>query len=299
MLACVAVVCCPLTAFGDHPIPDLAWIKSVTATSTFASPKNAYDPRLTVFPKTTYIKKTEEDRYDSAWCEGKPDEGLGEAITITFARPTPIETLSIKPGVWMTEKLFKANNIITGLEIVTDDGRKLTATPKPVREDVEIKVGGAPVTTLTVKITSVQKGKMNDSCISEIAFDAMPAIGFEPAAIAAFPGAVNEILDGIWDGACKPDVIAKYAVFPLTFMMKENTHGRNGTIATPRKLKSAAEFAKFCKRSDLGGNAWGTEDSPPTANLKGEISVMFSLTETMQSLRLAWRDGRWRLVAVD
>jgi hypothetical protein len=295
----VCVIAWPLVASGEHhQLPDVAWIKSITASSTFASRKNAYDPRLTVFPKTTYQKKAEAYRYDSAWCEGKPDEGIGEGVTITFVAPTPIATLTIKPGVWMTDKLFKANNIITGLQVSTDDGRVVSVAPKPAREEVEVKLGGAPVTSLTVKITAVQKGKMNDSCISEIALDRSAAMGFEAAAIAALPGAVDDVLDAVWGDGCKPDVIAKYAVYPLPFTMKTNYHGETGIVSSTRKLKSAADFAKVCK-GDLGGNAWGTEDVPLDASLDGEISVGFSLAEVMQSVRLAWRGGRWRLVAVE
>lgn len=38
------------------------------------------------------------------------------------------------------------------------------------RKKVDVTIGSAPVKRLTRKITSVQRNKLNDRCISEIAF---------------------------------------------------------------------------------------------------------------------------------
>jgi hypothetical protein len=120
------------------------WVTSVTASSTFPHKRNAYAPTLVLDPKQTYIKATGDYRIDSAWCEGKPDEGIGESVTVTFERPTKIQTMTIKAGVWKTQKLFDANNIITGLEVITNDGRP-GGTVSPDRNSdtagqVEVKV---------------------------------------------------------------------------------------------------------------------------------------------------------------
>lgn len=295
-LVLLLLIAWPATAVAQ--VPDPIWVQSVTATSTFASKRNAYDPALTLVPRTSWDKKSDATRYDSAWCEGKPDEGVGEAITIELAVPTTIDTIAIKPGVWMTPKLFAANNRITGLAITTDDGRTLEVTPSGEREEVELKLGGAPVSKLVVRITSVKKGKMNDSCITHITLndEAPVAVGFDKAAATAFSGALEEAVPAIWN-TCDPAKLRAYYDVPFRFVVLENTHAsdeRRRFKKHPSTLATIDALATWCKKMQLGGQATELQTAA-----KGTVAVSVETAETMQTMHFVWRRGQWRVTKID
>lgn len=294
-------------ADDDSP-PEPLWVESVTASSTLADKHDAYNPALTLVPKLG-TDKAGAIRYDSAWCEGKKDEGIGEGVTITLTRPTTIAKITIKPGVWMTQALFDANNVVTGLAVTTDDGRTLTASPAAKREQVELALGGAPVKRLVVKITAVKKGKMNDSCISEITFgdDNTPAVGFDAAAVAAYPKAVKELWGTLFaatdDAArCAPAVLAKYVDFPFTYVEVENTLAHDEKkrfVRHPHTFKTAAAWQKACNAGQFLGGASTLAGTSVETDGVGKLGVHFDMAMASQTMRLAWRGGAWRLVTFD
>ena len=146
---------------------DVIFVKSVTASSTFADKHDAYAAWRTVDFDLHRGDLGVPGVVWSAWCEGKPDEGIGEGVTITFEQPTPLAMLRIAAGVQRSDALWKSNNQITSLEVIVD-GVSQKVTPATTRgEDTEVKLD-ATVTTIAVKIAAVKKGKMNDSCISSI-----------------------------------------------------------------------------------------------------------------------------------
>lgn len=294
----------PAIAGAEGEAPEPVWVKAVTATSVYADKHDAYAPWLTVAPRITYVEKTNEVRFDSAWCEGKPDEGIGEGVTITFVRPTPIDKVTIKAGVWRTQKLFDTNNVITGLELVTSDGRTIAASPPPRRDNVVVSLGGAPIDTLKVKITGVKKGKANDSCLTEIALgepsegsDGAPVlVGFDRAAAESYADARDAILRGL-SAHCDAAMMAKYADFPFPVVWVENTHGTAGFVRHPMSFKSAADFHKRCPEAGLPGPTdrfAGISSSQP-----GRLTVAYETADSHQHLRLAWLGNRWHLVGVD
>lgn len=299
--ALLLILALPITSVADDdPGFEPVWISSVTASSTFASPKNAYDPKLTLFPRVTVNAKTGDERYDSAWCEGKPDEGIGEAVTIEFVLPTQIDDVVIKAGVWMTQKLFDANNQITELEISTNDGRKVIAKPTPKREEVKVKLGGAPVTKLVVKIAAVKKGKMNDSCITDIDFNAEAStpfmIGFDKTAAAAFSTAFKEATDAIWN-SCDRTKLEKYMAFPFDYVLVENTHSsieRYRFKKHPQRFDTADELSKWCKNTGVSGSPMELAMGKP-----GQIVMTFHTAEATQRMHFTWRKGQWRVTKID
>src|SRR5262249_1526543 len=165
-------------------------VTEVTATSTLASKSpSTYAPA-----RVLDLADVEHDMPpSSAWCEGKPDEGLGEGVTIALAAPTKIAEVVLRAGFWKTEKLFRANNIVTGIELRTDDGRKKSVALPAKPEAVTVALGGAAVRQLTVSIAKVKKGKMNDSCLSGVEIHTDPesviVLGMDPALAAAIPRA--------------------------------------------------------------------------------------------------------------
>ena len=285
------------------PVPEPLWVKSVTATSTFADKTNAYDPKLTLYPKTKTDKKTDETVYQSAWCEGKKDAGLGEGITVTFVKPAKIPSMQIKAGVWLTQAYFVANNQPTKLEITTDDGRKFVVKPPAKREEIEVTIGGAAVTSVTVKIVEVKPGKMNDSCITELGFGESPAMGFDLAAANAWPAFFATVKD-TFDHAenkpqCVPEKVAKLVDFPFTWKMAENTHGTNGTLYHPAVIKSAKQFEELCASGTIPSSMASHDGDVWLSAGPNEVGLMFEGADTVQTFEFGVKKGAWKLVTID
>lgn len=300
-------VLAPSVALADEALPPL-FIEKVSATSTFASKNNAYDPRLAVDP-TLGSTKDGDTIYKSAWCEGKKDAGIGESITVTFAEPAKIDKLSIKAGVWMTAKLFTANNIPTAITITTDDKRTFTAKPSATeRKEAEVVIGGAPVKTITLAIAEVKPGKMNDSCITEVSFgDATVVTGVDAAGAKAYPAAAKTIAETFWkfqdgtvDKACDAKLVGKTIELPFLWDDLENTGSSNPEFHTAHHknvVKDAASFVKMCKRAwFIAGRAEPMDISSPGPGL---VSLQFEGADTMQTLELRYKNGTWKAYALD
>jgi hypothetical protein len=170
-------------------LPPIAPIRSVTATSTLAgSAHYRYDAAQVLFP----VMKG--GAVASAWCEGKPDEGIGEALTINFANPVDLYEVQVDGGVWMTPALHTANNQPTKLH-VTWNGENEMDIDVPdglLAAGVEIgDMGPEPVRTIEIRLDEVKKGKMNDSCISLV--DLEGPLPLEAAQAVALPAALQGI----------------------------------------------------------------------------------------------------------
>lgn len=291
-------------------MPEIAIIKNVTATSTFVDKKkkNAYAPENVIWFDVA-ADKVLDSVPKTAWCEGKPDEGIGETLTIAFARPEHLDSIELAGGVWLTEKLFGANNQITSVE-VSVDGKPSTVSLKAERAWVNVKIG-RPVSTLAIKIASVKKGKMNDSCISgvrlhrggglEVAREAeLPA-----DAVAALPAGLAKIQAALLDPSYQS--LQNVLAFPFTY---DYSGG-------PKKAKygSWKALEAVCKKSRGDG---GTESKCPSATFFEEPQTSDAGKLTIQTIktselaidfppvgrmintwRVKWRDGAWRLAAVE
>src|SRR5262249_56960853 len=123
-------------AAGDEPeTTRITVVTSVTATSTLA----AKNPKTYAPARVLDLADVEHDLPpDSAWCEGEPDDGIGDAVTLAFAAPTKIKEVVLRAGFWKTEKLFRANNIVTRVELRTDDRRQKTGSLPPQPEPVTV-----------------------------------------------------------------------------------------------------------------------------------------------------------------
>jgi len=177
-------------------LPPLAAVREVTATSTYADKRGMYAPwRTLVYDQTNDATGTIVPT--TAWCEGKPDAGIGETLTIRLARPTPISRIRIAAGVWLTPQLFDSNNHITALEVALD-GKTVKVAPPGKREWTAVAVG-APVSTIAIRIAAVDRGKMNDSCLSAIVLErdgevVVPVRGIDGAALDELPRALAKLL---------------------------------------------------------------------------------------------------------
>lgn len=111
----------------------------VTATSTFTDKREPLDSDALWRARSYETRRDEMSETWSAWCEGAA-EGIGETLQMKLAAPTQFDQMKIAAGVWRSAKRYLA--IVDG-EVVSS---------------IE----------LVFRITSVTKGRMNDTCIAGI-----------------------------------------------------------------------------------------------------------------------------------
>jgi hypothetical protein len=119
--------------------------------------------------------------------------------------------------------------------------------------------------------------------------------------MAAFDAAAKEVRQTLWDPpkgqvACDAKVLGKYFDFPFTFVYLENTHAsKNNIVRSPKKFATAADFEKACKKGfdGVGDIELLTGEGP------GKLKVELMTAEYMQTMHMAWKDGRWRVTLID
>jgi hypothetical protein len=285
----------------SEPLPKLgafAAVKDITASSTFAdkSKKDLYGAwRVLEFELTDPM----EGYPTTAWCEGKPNEGVGEGITINFVSPTKIDTLDVAAGVWLNEKLFKANNQITSLAISFDGGAAKKVSPPSDREYLEVPVGKA-VSSIKITIDAVKKGKMNDSCISAVRLggeDGPLGIvrGLDAKALAALPAAYEAVGKAIADPTRAG--LAKLVQFPFTYESSDWFFEGNQKPVKHANWKSIDTACKKKKAGCPGGpNTGGREDAASVAGSQGSVIVTFpSRREVADQWHFTWTGQEWKL----
>ena len=290
VLICVLVG----TASADDPkaedFPALSGV-TVSATSVLRGKLN-YDAWHVLSPGLDHAR---------FWCEGKPDDGIGEALTISFPEAEKVPFVVIYAGVWKSEQLFRANNIVTDVDVVTDDGRTIHATPGDKMDKVKVAIGGAPVKRLTFKIAKVKRGKMTDSCLSEIEIgdsyrDRITNVtAAQVDALVPTLVAINRAL-----GACDTTSLKSRIAFPFshTDWLGEDQHD-NDHYKTYR-YNSITELAGAC--SAKGKKGFGTLPPPISAHIEvvndgsGKITIIDTNPEPHIRWRLELRGDHWMLV---
>lgn len=152
---------------------DLKLVKTVTATSTLKDKKNRYKPENLL-----------DANEATAWCEGKPTDGVGESITIEFKQPVNLGGFYFSPMYAKSFKTMRNNNRVKKFTVTTDGashpvtvdvfehnecGPGPMACPELTRPQAVFFPGGRQVKKLTVRIDQVEKGaKYNDTCLSTL-----------------------------------------------------------------------------------------------------------------------------------
>lgn len=141
--------------------PEYIDFDSITSSSTLkASSNNSYEPSLVT-----------DWKRDTAWVEGKEDDGIGEWIKLEKNSPVKISGIEITNGYTKSEKVYKANNRVKTIKIEFSNGESIT---KGLNDEFGannlIEFDNA-IETNYIKLTilEVYKGsKYTDTCISEI-----------------------------------------------------------------------------------------------------------------------------------
>jgi hypothetical protein len=279
----------------------------VTATSTYASKGDQYAAWRTVSFDAPLDQATHLEVPTTAWCEGKPDEGIGEGITIALGGPTQLDSIQIAAGVWKTAKLFAANNKISALDVVLD-GKVTQVRPAAQRAWLEVPVGRA-VSTIALKIAAVDKGAMNDTCISGVSLQRAKSVplvvlGVDQAALDALPRGLASIEAALDAGGPS---LQKLLDFPFSFRPVSYSE----TNAKAVIYKTWAPIEAAC-RAEETAEAKLTRCPGPTIVDDGEtrvprmrapapatVEIAFpNHSEQQEAWRVHWHDGAWHLAAI-
>lgn len=213
------------------------------------------------------------------WCTAKPD-GTGEAITFAFDEPQPLTALHIETGHepdW--GKGDREFSLADKVEIKTDKQTLQATLARTSNVDGNnITLSGAPTRSVTVKILSVKPGKVAQTCINSVHFDApkinyRPVYGFDRSAWQSFPEFAKS-LDAAFK-SCDASALGRYVTYPIVHDHETIVPDSAPGVGTKTvKYKSAADLAKACARtnSPLQLGLVGEDDG----TIDGEIADAFS-----------------------
>jgi hypothetical protein len=282
-------------AFADDGLDDLVGV-TVTASSTLVEKGKPHE--------AWYVLSGDRD-WNRFWCESKSDDGIGETLTFDFATPVKIGSVTIRAGVWKSDALFKANNIVTGIT-VTADGRKLDAKfPDNDQKEAKVAIGGAPVKQLALKIASVKKGKMNDSCITSVELDGAGelVVGATAAQAAALKPAVVEVNRAL--GACDDKSLKDHIAFPFSYKAWLGENEKGDSAYKTHTYKDAAAMTAPCKKPSRA--TFGSLPGAPSRLSALRVDIdgpgKVTLVDRDRTPSASWHyklvAGSWKLASVD
>jgi hypothetical protein len=294
---------------ADDKSPPFVAVAAVTATSFLANKKEPerYAPQQALASLQDGPRGGDDgpETYSNMWCEGRPDEGVGETLTVTLTQPTRIDALEIAAGVWKSEKLFARNNLPTRLEVSVDGGAPQTVTVPSTRDRASLTLGGKLVRSIAVKIGAVKKGAINDSCLSSLALlrdgqRMAPLFGLVPAAVAALPDAIRRVLAAV--AANDLDALTVVGAFPLTV----ETVDHCDTVGSSTSMvihKDAKAMRRDCIAYRKQETSTRSDPCPDTEALSlsggdGTVDVMLHSMcggQFNPVYRLVWRASAWKL----
>ncbi len=213
-------------AVPDAAIPDVPLILGVTASAT--SSRKGDEPWHALLGDPTRL-----------WCEGRADEGVGEALTLHFAEPTKIESVKLRPGVWRSPELFRSYNRVTELRVVPDTGEPKPAVFTEDRQAIEVAMGRDRIRELRIELVAVAKGKTNDSCITGVEIKTEPAsvvvLGEAPAA------SLSQAFARVWRAfaSCDEKALQAELLFPF---VANHRYGDGSAVRAACKSGAFSDF---------------------------------------------------------
>jgi hypothetical protein len=134
---------------------------TVTASSQYIQTEGReldYDPRNAF-----------DSKFQTGWCEGKTaDDGIGESITISFPTTMHITDVSVVNGYAKSEDSYKNNNRVASLKVEAAYGKTESYDFEDNIFDLQSRPTSLIGSTFKFIITKVHKGKLTDTCLSEI-----------------------------------------------------------------------------------------------------------------------------------
>lgn len=205
--------------------------------------------------------------WGTAWCEGRKGAGVGEHLEIA-APLGPIHGLVIHAGVQQDEARYANHNRPTKVKLgITDASGTVTTVEVPLSVAEQDDVPGgttwtppAPIDAVRIRVelAAVDKGKADDSCITELSILTSVADSYhvpEPAdALAALPAAITALRDAF--ASCDAAALAAHVRFPLTYDPTPDQDGKKPH--RKQTWKKAKDLAKACKKGQAP--RWIDED---------------------------------------
>jgi hypothetical protein len=107
---------------------------------------------------------------ETAWVEGRSDDGLGEWIVIDFTQPQTLGSVRLQNGYTKNADIYDKNGRVRDIEIILSNGQTLRQTLKDSDATQTIRLERAQqIRWLQLKIISVYPGrKYRDTAISEL-----------------------------------------------------------------------------------------------------------------------------------
>jgi len=258
--------------------------RTLVCLSLLASTANADNPRVIgVTATATTTAKSRDAAYvlgsdpTKMWCEGKPDEGVGEQLTLRLAAPTRVDVLTLRAGAWQSAELFRSYNRITELRIVTDDGKDQTVKLREEREDVDVKIGRT-VGEIRFEIAAVAKGKVNDTCISGVDFHTDPAATAVPGLDVDAQNALQPAFTKMWNAVATCDLKGLVTQLKWPFV-------------AGHRYSDVKSFQKACKDNAFAQFTAG--DPPLRVKSLGTGALMFAADKL--EWHLVYAGKAWRL----
>lgn len=265
----------------------------------------------------------DEPLYQTAWCEGRADEGIGESLTISLALPSKLEKLRIAAGVWKSAGLFKSNNHITRFEVILDGKPPIPLTVPAGLKHAELPLdsAGAPVSSIELRIAAAEKGRDNNSCISAVQLfrdsqeQSLVDVARDPT-LNELPAALTAIQKALQTERNSAALLEPLLEFPFSNHDKDCAVG--GTCPDKTIVhKNMASLLKACRKwAKVDDEAAmemeracpaavyidGQDDRPVSIqwDSPGRVRVTFpSHNEMLTEWQLVHRDSSWRLASIE
>jgi hypothetical protein len=254
-------------AVPDADIPAIPPILGLTASAT--SSAKGHEPWYALGGNPTKI-----------WCEGRADDGVGEALVLHLAEPTHIASLRLRAGVWGSPDLFSKHNRITQMRIVTDSGEPKMVNFGEERVNVDVAMDRDRVQEIRLEIAAVAKGKTNDTCVSGVEIKTDPAstvvIGEAPSQSLA------NTFTRVWRAFASCDDKALQAELQFPFVASHR-------FADAGAVRAACKSGAFADYRPQHASAFVQADGPAKAVvIAGKLEWHFVLA-----------GGAWRLASLE
>ncbi len=279
------------TAKGATSADGVVLIKSITASSTLRGTK----PWAGVLSNMKH------------WCEGRRGNGIGQSITITFARTESITAVRFRGIAAVPTQRDKHYNKVDRVK-ATADGHALKFSD----DDNSFAVPTKRVRKLRIAIAKLDSGyKGRHSCLSRIHFyrgerELIPVIAVPARALKRLAPAVKSVFRAA--KTCNARGLRRHVKRPL---LVAEYSGYAEVEDPPRRtwLRNRRRLRAFCKSGDLprkGMQHMAMGGLPPSAAKAltklgaGDHPrhILVDGFEMSQSWAMEWRYGRWRLAEV-
>jgi hypothetical protein len=176
----------------------------------------------------------------STWCQAGPGTRPGEPLAIALVAPTALSSVEV------TLMNDSAANPIASAEVVAD-GKSFTAARSGDSREIDVKLSGAPVAQLVVRVTAKAKGSRDVNCVDRVQLRAAPGAavvyGVSTSAAAALWPSVEAAKQALH--SCSSKALAAQLAFP--FENSWYTMDNDGMKERTATYKTAAAATKACK----------------------------------------------------